>query len=523
MQDRLTQISGMARQAAQRRDWPSVHRGAQHLLTLAPENPEGHFLMGLYENAAGNPVGAMQAFEQVLTLDDARYDAAIELAHQYASTSRTVDALALLTRHAPSLANSPRYLDLAATVYSLLELPEKAWPLYQAANRLQPDIDLFQANLAACAVYLGKVDQAEAIYRNLLKKHPDHQRNHYHLARLRTASDDTHVNSMKRVLQRDQRPPAQKIFLYYALGKELEDLEQWDEAFHYYQQGADAAHEVSGYDVQSDIAIIDAALETCTREWLTDAARDTGPDPQPIFVFGLPRTGSTLTERIISSHSAVTSVGETQHLEYLLRTASGISGSTRMSAEIIHSAADIDFNELAQRYRHAVSYHLNDEPRFLEKLPYNFLYAGFIAKAFPNAHMVYVKRDPMDACFAMYKQVFTWAYQFSYNLDDLGAYYIAHRRLLDHWQSLLGDQMTVVEYESMVGDQEGETRRLLQQLDLNFEPQCLDFQSNQSASTTASSVQVRQPIYSGSIGRWTRFRKQLNPLREQLLAAGIDC
>jgi tetratricopeptide (TPR) repeat protein len=517
------QISSMARRAAQHRDWASVHRGAQHLLTLAPDNPEGHFLQGLFEKASSNPMAAIASFEQALALDDSRYDAAIELANQYVDTARCTEAITLLATYESYLENSPRYLDLAGTVYSTLDLPEQAWPLYRKANELQPDIDLFRANLAGCAVYLGNIDEAEQIYNKLLDKHPDHQRNHYHLSRLRTAKDDRHVATMLKVLRKGNLPPAQNIFLHYALGKELEDLERWEESFSHYKQGADAAHDVSGYDVQTDIAIIDAIIETCSSDWLADRQGRLPSPRQPVFVFGLPRTGSTLTERIISSHSTVKSIGETQHFENLLRAASGVNSPARMSPEIVHAARSIDFEELAGNYLNAVSYHFDEEPRFLEKLPYNFLYAGFIARAFPDAHMVYVKRHPLDACFAMYKQVFTWAYQFSYNLDDLADYYIAHRRLLDHWLAHLGDQMVTVEYETMVRDQEGETRRLLDDLGLPFEPQCLDFQSNQSASTTASSVQIRQPIYTGSVAKWTRFSEQLSPLRERLEAAGIEC
>ena len=162
-------------------------------------------------------------------------------------------------------------------------------------------------------------------------------------------------------------------------------------------------------------------------------------------------------------------------------------------------------------------------PTFLKKLPYNFLYSGYIAEAFPDAKIVYVKRNPLDACFAMYKQVFTWAYKFSYSLEDLASYYIAHVRLLEHWQQQLGDRLITVEYETMVQNQERETRLLLERLDLSFEEQCLAFEQNEAASTTASSIQVHQPIHSKSVAKWTRYESQLEPLRNRLLQAVIEC
>lgn len=158
---------------------------------------------------------------------------------------------------------------------------------------------------------------------------------------------------------------------------------------------------------------------------------------------------------------------------------------------------------------------------FIEKLPFNFLYLGFIAAAWPQARLVHLVRNPMDACFSMYKQVFTWAYPFSYSLDSLGRYYVAHDRLAQHWRTLLGDRLIEVEYETLVADQEGQTRLLLDRLGLPFEQACLQFDQNQAPSTTASSVQVRERVHTGSVRRWKRYDRHLQPLREQLEAAGI--
>jgi hypothetical protein len=158
---------------------------------------------------------------------------------------------------------------------------------------------------------------------------------------------------------------------------------------------------------------------------------------------------------------------------------------------------------------------------FIEKLPFNFLYLGFIAKAFPNAKIICLKRNPMDACFALYKQVFTWAYKYSYTLDTLGRYYVAYDGILNHWRGLLAERLIEVEYETLVSDQEGQTRRVLDELGLDFEEDCLHFDKNKTASTTASSVQVRQKIHTGSVNKWKRFEKQLAPLRDRLVHAGI--
>lgn len=172
-------------------------------------------------------------------------------------------------------------------------------------------------------------------------------------------------------------------------------------------------------------------------------------------------------------------------------------------------------------YLDAIAYRLKDEPIFIDKLPFNVLYLGFITKAWPQQPIVLMQRNPMDACFSMFKQVFTWAYKYSYDLDSLARYYIAYDRLLRHWRELLGDRLVEVEYETLVSNQEAETRRLLAGLGLEFEEACLDFEKNAAPSTTASSVQVRQKVHTGSVARWRRYELQLEPLRQQLEAAGI--
>jgi len=524
MNENRSILSVMARKAAQKRDWAAVSNCAKDILKQNSKSPEGHFLTGLAEKGSRRPARAAKAFAAALELDAGRYDAAIELANQYFIGRRNADAADLLARYVDMLDNSPRYLDMAGTVYSDIGMPARAWPLFQRANELQPGIDLFQANLAACGVFVGKIEEASDIYKRLLKKYPAHQRNHYQLARLEKAKDSTHVEQMKELIHSLGLPPDQNVFVYYAIGKELEDLEQWDDAFHHYKMAGDAVDSVAEYDVATDVEIIDKIIETCTADWLsadTNTASTDDSQKTPIFVVGLPRTGTTLTERIVSSHSKVESVGETQFMQMVVRRESGVKSIERITPAIIEAAAKKDISLIAGGYTEAVDYKLGDKPMFIDKLPFNYLYLGFIAKAYPHARIIHLKRHPLDACFAMYKQVFTWAYKFSYTLKSLGRYYVAYNRLCNHWREVLGDRLIEVEYESLVADQERQTRVLLEKLDLDFEEACLNFDQNITASTTASSVQVREKIHTRSVNRWKNFEKQLQPLKEYMENAGI--
>ena len=502
----------------------TVHTCAQEILRQDNTSPEGCFLTGLVMKASNRPVKASEAFARALELDANRYDAAIELADQHSIARRNGDAANLLVRYEGALGNSPLYLDKAGTVYSDIGMPERAWPLFKKANELQPRVDLFQANLAACSVHVGEIELAKKLYRGLLERFPSHQRNHYHLARLGRARNTKHIEQMRQVLRSTNMPPDKNIFIYYAIGKEYEDLEEWEEAFRYYKMGGDAVASVANYDVNADLQLIDKITAVCNGDWLAAGVSEASSDGRqkiPVFVVGLPRTGTTLIERILASHSQVESVGETEFIQMVLRRESGVETIEKMNPAIVEAAATKNIDLLSDGYLHAVNYRLGDRACFVDKLPFNYLYLGFIAKAFPQAPIVCLKRNPMDACFAMYKQLFTWAYKFSYTLDELAQYYVAYDRLLNHWRDVLGHRMIEVEYEELVANQEVQTRSLLQRVGLDFEDACLHFDQNTTPSTTASSIQVRERIHTRSVNRWTYFEKHLQPLKATLDNAGI--
>ena len=524
----IPRISATARQAVSAGKWTVVGAAAREILKLDRTNPEGWFLAGLAEKAGGRAQKAMDAFARALSYGSERYDAGIELASQYGRVLRHREAKELLERYEPELSNSPVYLHMAAETWTRMGLHERAWPLYRRADELQPGIEKFRASLAACAVLLGKIDEAKSLYLKLLQKHPRHQRNHYELSRLERARDGTHIDQMKEVLDAGALPPERNIFLYYAIAKELEDLGQWNESFHYYQLGGDAAAGVAraaGYDVANDIAVIDRIIEVCSPRWLDGGTADPGgelPNPMsgrtPIFVVGLPRTGTTLTERIIASHSQVESADETFFLQIAIRRVSGVQSREDMSPRMIERAAEEDMGNIARTYLDAIAYRLTDSPWFIDKYPLNYLYIGFIARAFPEARIVHLRRHPMDACFAMYKQSF---FRFAYTLEDLASYYIAYHRLNRHWRQHLGDRIIEVEYEALVSDPDTQIRTLLERLGLDFEPACLDFHLNAAPSATASTVQVREKAHTRSVERWKKFERHLLPLRNRLQAAGI--
>ena len=237
----------------------------------------------------------------------------------------------------------------------------------------------------------------------------------------------------------------------------------------------------------------------------------------------MPRTGTTLVERILGSHSQVMAAGELSNFGLeLMRLVNKIkTEAMRSRLDFVSASSQVDFHELGESYLRSTAPLRDGRAHFVDKLPFNFLYAGLIHLALPNAKIVSVERHPMDTCFAVYKQLFKDAYPYSYDLDELGRYFVAYRRLMEHWHRVMPGCIHTVIYERLVADLEGESHRLLQYCELPWEEQCLHFHKNPGASTTASALQVRRPIYDTSVGKWRSFDAQLRPLRDRLVGAGI--
>jgi hypothetical protein len=245
----------------------------------------------------------------------------------------------------------------------------------------------------------------------------------------------------------------------------------------------------------------------------------------PIFVVGMPRTGTTLVERILSSHPLVASAGESQNLPLLVKRAAGTRSNRVLDEATVAEAASLDFSALGRDYV-ASTRPPGRKPRFVDKMPLNFLYLGYIHLALPNAKIVCLRRHPLDTCLSNFRQLFARDfsyYNYAYDLGDVGSYYVLFDSLMRHWRETLPGKILEVEYERLVEDQEAQTRRLLEFCGLPWASECLDFHENRSPVATASAVQVRTPMNAASVGRWRHYAAELSMLRTQLERAGIAC
>ncbi len=409
------------------------------------------------------------------------------------------------------------------TLFSLTGSQERALGVFERAARLQPEDARIRFNLATAKQSFGDLEGAEAEFDLAIRHNPRDFEAYLHRSRLRRQDKArNHVGELKALLDASDLPWRGRMILLYALAKEHEDLGDYDNAFEALREGAGLRRSHMDYDVGRDVAIMES-IRRCYPA-IGDNAGSAGHESDaPIFIVGLPRTGTTLAERIVASHGDVCSAGERNDFAACLmaqaRTMS--SGTAPAGTELVRLSARMDFARLGRDYVESVQAHTTEERRFIDKLPLNFLYCGLIARALPRAKIVHLRRDPMDACFAMFKTLFQQAYPFSYELDDLAEYFCAYRKLMQHWDSTLPGKIFHLDYESLVEDPESVSRQLFEYLELQWSPQVLDFHELETPSLTASLAQVRQPVYTSSVGRWRSYESHLRPLGNALAGRGV--
>jgi hypothetical protein len=314
-----------------------------------------------------------------------------------------------------------------------------------------------------------------------------------------------------------------RLLLSYALAKELEDIDQPDVALDRLCTANAEHRRTLGYSFARDAAVFDA-IEDSWPKLVQQPNTAAWPD-SPIFIIGMPRTGTTLVDRIISSHPAVESAGELQAMPLAVKLATGTRTPTVLDPETIAAATAVDMAGIGRDYLARASHHRRDPAlRFTDKFPGNFQYAGFIARALPAARIVCLRRHPMDTVLSNFRNLFAVSsryYDYSYDLLDIAAYYVRFDRLMALWCKAFPGRVLEIRYEDLVADQVGETRRLLAHCGLEWSDACLSFHTNAAPVSTPSAAQVRRPLYGDSIARWKRHAALLEPVRRFFEQSGI--
>ncbi|HEX3710794.1 MAG TPA: tetratricopeptide repeat protein [Pseudolabrys sp.] len=526
----------------------------ERVLTLDPNSATDWANHGALLQQLGRHESALASYDKALALGLAPDDIAVltNRANALVNLGRHKEALEsfnkaltlmpgdinLLMARAHVLARLARYAEAEADFDSAIEREPKRQQTYLQKGQLLRDRWRYAEALAcfeqALSIgpedadtlltkgqllqNLGRIDEARAVTEKAIELDPSKTGGHMEFARMsRFVPGDPRLAPMQGLLPNiDRLPDMDQVHLHFALAKAHEDLGEHEQAFEHLVQGNAAQRrrqQNNHYDLNVLLDRFDRTARVFTPELFRIKSGSGNVSDQPIFIVGMPRSGSSLVEQILASHPGVYGAGErTDFLEATL----SVTGNAAFP-DCVPTITHAQLSELGAMYLSTVTQTIPSTDRFTDKLPVNFLVVGLIHLALPNARIIHIRRDPIDTCLSCFSTLFSSALEFTYDLRELGRYYGAYARLMEHWRRVLPQGvMLEVQYEDLVENIEAQTRRMLDFCGLDWDDACLAFHKTERPVLTASLVQVRQPLYRNSIGRWRPYRKQLQPLFEAL-------
>lgn len=408
---------------------------------------------------------------------------------------------------------------LAASILVMIGAYEDAARRYEDLLAKVPQYAQLQNSYGHTLKTLGRQKEAVAAYRKAIQLKDNLGDAYFNLANLKTFRfDPKEVEKMREVIATSDNSASDYFHLCFALGKALEDLQQYDEAFNYYEKGNQAKCKLVAYRADDTHNDTQALISQCRPELFAGKTQQGCQSPDPIFIVGLPRSGSTLLEQILASHPQVDGTSELREMISIARRLSGKRNRNDESQypEILWQLSDSERRELGEEYIERTRIQRQGAPFFIDKMPNNFQHIGLISLILPNAKIIDARRHPMATCFSGYKQLFAGGQTFTYSQSDIARYYSDYVELMDHWGTVLPGKVLRVKYENVISNTEHEVRRLLDYCGLPFEEQCLAFHNTERAIRTASSEQVRQPIYTGAVEQWRHFEAHLGEMKTLL-------
>ncbi len=486
------------------------------VLSSAPDDVNALRLLAKAAGEQGRWVRAERLLRRVLVLAADFHDARLDLARALKQQDRVDDAVACTAQTTKLSPRNPFAWYMHASMLAVAVRHDEALQAYHKAIELRAYHPAAYVGLGHLLKTLGRQSEGVAAYRKAIEQRPNFGEVYWSLANLKTFRfTDDEVRSMQQRLETESLDEDARIHFMFALGKACEDRHEFDRAFEWYEQACAKQRLRVSYDPVDTEVINERIQKVFTPAFI--AEREGVPDaqPRPIFIVGMPRSGSTLIEQILASHSQVEGTAELPDIGRVIGSLAGRHGSETYP-EVVRHLDRAELHRLGQDYLQRSGRHRRGQPLFTDKMPNNFPSIGLIHLILPNALIIDARRHPLDSCFGSFKQHFAHGQSWSYDLLELGEYYLQYRQMMRHWQQVLPGKVLEMKYEDLVQDQEAQTRRLLQHCGLRWEPACLRFYETERAVRTASSEQVRQPIYTSSLNHWRHYRRQLAPLADLL-------
>ena len=486
------------------------------LIERFPKLAEAHFMVGLTATELKDLPNAIRGLKMALTINRQYTAAWIQLARVFAMAGAFDDSQKALQQALDLKPQAAPLLDMVATVYALLGLTQqsynwvcKARDAFNEAGGVPVAIKL---NVARAAGFMGQTDEARAALNDSIDDPVHGPEALWMRARLKGANATRELQAIEDTLKRPDLNAQQSAWLFSAQGSLLEQVGDYTAAWQSFSHAADAKRTTRQYSLQDDLKGLQQLQEAFSDDWWQQNGTDTADGSEgPIFIIGLPRTGSTLLEQMIGSHSAVEALGELQQWPVLVRNTLRERGRLKATPP----------DKLGTAYLETVAYRRRDKPFFTDKLPTNFRYAPLIAAALPQARIIHIRRHPLDASVAIYKHMFADAYPWSYDLDELAEYYCAYHKLMDHYRAIMGPRLIEISYEELVKNPASHISNLLNRLGLPEEEGVLNFKASSVPVTTASAAQVREKPHSRSVDRWKMYQEGLTEVIKSLEHAQI--
>ena len=509
--------------ALNRGDYPRALDFALRAAPSAPGHGGVHFVAGVAALHMRRMSQALGLLHRACELSPERPDYQAQRARALAAARLFREALEAADASVGAVPSDATTLDTLGVVYTQANEHQRAADMFRRAAEAAPGAAGLRFNLATSLTFLGHLDGAEAEHEACLAREPRFWKAHLALAQLRRQTrDSNHLERLRALLAQVGEDDARaRMYLNLAIAKEKEDLGEYASSFRHLTIGKRDGARGRDYRFERDRELFDAIIDA----FATPMREASDSTDEPVFVFGMPRSGTTLVERILSSHSAVHSAGELQNLGVALKRLSGSRTPALIDPDTVRRARQADLSRLGEAYVASTRPGTGQVPHFIDKLPHNFLYAGFIAAALPSAKMICVRRGALDTCLGNFRQLFAQKspyYDYSFDVIDTARYYVEFDRLISHWNALLPGRILEVSYEELVDDVRGGAERMLAHCGLPWEEACVHFERNAAPVATASAVQVREPVSRASIGRWKRYEAELAAARRILEDAGIE-